>query len=134
MGEFIGVSGLTIGHGAGSNVSGGTFTITSVPSIKVKADGKGVYKGTLVFTFTGGSCSGPPPDSASTAVGAGTIDITATKVKADGSFVIREGDTGSMSGTYVATNPAPPPPTVPGVFTDQPVEITDAGQTKVRAE
>lgn len=132
--EFIGVEGLTIDHDTGSTVSGGSFTITSVPSIKVKCEGSGVYKGTLMFTFSGGTCSGPPPDSGSTATGSGSINFTATKNKVDGSFVIRKGDTGTMSGTYVATNPSPPPPTIPGTFVNQPVKITDAGQTKVRAE
>lgn len=132
--ELLGVEGLTIDHDTGSNVSGGTFTITSIASLKVKCEGKGVYKGTLSFTFSGGTCSGPPPDSGSTAVGSGTINITALKSKVEGDFVIREGDIGTMSGTYVATNPSPPPATIPGVFTNQPVKITDAGQTKVLGE
>lgn len=124
--EFFAVEGLTIDHSSGSPVSGGTFSVTSSPSTKVKAVGNGVYRGTLAFTFTGGTHSS---GTSSSALGSGTIAFTATKNKADGQFVLRVGDSGSMSGTYVP--PTTPPPTV--VFSSN-VEITDAGQDKVRGE
>lgn len=124
--KFLGVEGLTISHKAGSPVSGGTFTITSLPSTKYIPVGKGVYRGTLSFTFSGGTHSSGTPG---TALGAGTIDFTSIKNKADGQFVIRVDDSGSMTGTYVP--PVTPPPTVP--FTSD-VEITNAGQDKVRGE
>ena len=127
----IAVDGLTIDHDSGSIVSGGSFTITSIPSLKVKCENKGVYTGTLSFSFSGGYVS--PDDSGTTGTGTGTIMFTAQKVKAENQFVLRKGDTGTMSGTYVKINPAAPPPTVPGTFTNQPVKITDAGQTKVLA-
>lgn len=122
----IGVDGLTIDHVVGSPVSGGTFTITSTPSLKVKAEGKGVYSGTLNFTFAGGNGPGAVDG---TVTATGSINPTAVYVKADGSLVIREDDVGNMTGT--GTNSNPPPPTVPifGV-----VEITNAGQTKVKAQ
>lgn len=133
--KFIGVDGLTIDHGIGSTCSGGTFTITSIPSLKVKAGGKGVYRGTLNFTWSGGNCSGPVPNGIpGSASGNGSINVTATKVKAEGQFVIRVDDTGTMSGSYTATNPAPPPPTIPGSFVNQPVKISNAGQDVVKAE
>lgn len=126
MSKLIAVNGCTIGHSVGSPVSGGTFTITSVASTKVKAEGKGVYKTTIAFTFTGGTFVG---GSSGTALGSGSITATATKVKAEGGFVVIEGDTGTLTGTYV---PIPtPPPTVS--FTSN-VEITDAGQTKAKAK
>jgi hypothetical protein len=128
MAKEIGVDGLTIGHGIGSTCSGGTFTITSVPSLKVKAGGKGVYKGTLSFTWSGGNHIGGVP---ATALGSGTINFSSSKVKADNQFVIRLDDTGTMSGTY--TQPGSPP--VPGIlFSNQPVKISNAGQTVVKAE
>lgn len=124
--KLIGVDGLTIVHSAGSPISGGTFTITSTPSVKVKAQGKGVYSGVLSFTFAGGNMSGITAESFT---GAGTINPTAIYVKADGALVIREGDTGTLTGS--GTNPSPPPPTVPGTGG---VEISVAGQTKVKAQ
>ena len=124
--EFIAVEGLTIDHSSGSPVSGGTFTVTSSPSLKMNALGNGVYRGTLAFTFSGGTHSSGTPNSA---LGSGTISFTATKNKIDNLFVLRVGDTGSMTGTYVP--PSTPPPTVP--FTSN-VEITDAGQDKVLGE
>ena len=128
--EFLGVEGLTIDHSSGSPVSGGSFTITSLASLKMKIKAgilfKGVYRGVLAFTFTGGSHSSGTSGSA---LGAGTISFTATKNKIDTLFVLREGDSGTLIGTYVP--PSVPPPTVP--FTSN-VEITDAGQSKVKGE
>ena len=123
--EFTGVVGLTIAHSTGSLMVGGTFVVTAVPSTTVKAEGQFVYTGALSFTFSGGTYSGNAGG-----VGAGTINFTSTKVKVDGSFVLREGDTGTMDGVY--TNPAAPPPTLP--FTAAPIEISNAGQSKVRSE
>lgn len=126
MRKLLAVEGLTINHSAGSPVSGGSFSVTSIASTKMKAEGNGVYRGTLSFTFTGGTHSS---GTSGTAVASGTISFTATKNKIDGQFVLREGDTGSMTGTYVP--PATPPPTVP--FTSD-VEITAAGQSTVLGE
>ena len=69
-----------------TTVTGGTFIITTTPSTKVKAEGSGVYKGPLAWTFSKGSSTGFQDG---TVVGAGSIPPTATKVKADGSLVIR---------------------------------------------
>lgn len=124
--EFLAVEGLTISHKSGSPISGGTFTVTSVSSLKCKADGKGVYSSVLNFTFTGGTHASGTSGSAT---GDGSISFTSTKNKVEGSFVIREGDDGKMTGAYVP--PSVPPPTV--TFTSD-VEITDAGQNKVRGE
>ena len=120
----IGVVGMTISHAAGSPISGGTFTITSSPSTKCKATGKFIYRGTVSFNFTGGNASGIVPGSISCT---GTISPTATKVKADGSFCILEGDTGSMSGTGTSQSSGNPIVPVSGS-----VEISDAGQNKAR--
>lgn len=122
--EKIAVDGLIIAHSSGSAVSGGEFTITSLPSIKGKADGKGVYSGVLAFTFTGGTHSSGTSGSAT---GGGSITLTATKSKVDGNLVFREGDTGTLIGVYVP--PSVPPPTV--AFSSD-VEISAAGQDLVK--
>ena len=124
--KLLAVDGLTISHSSGSPVSGGSFTVTSLPSLKMNAESKGVYRGVLAFTFTGGTHSSGTPGSA---LGAGTINFTATKNKIDGQFVLRVDDAGSMTGTYIP--PSVPPPTVP--FSSD-VEISDAGQSKVLGE
>ena len=127
--KLIAVEGLTIDHSLGSPVSGGTFTITSQPSLKYSIKNvsfKKVYRGTLAFTFAGGTHSSGTTNSA---VATGTINFTATKNKIDNQFVLRIDDSGSMTGTYVP--PSVPPPTVP--FTSN-VEITDAGQDKALGE
>lgn len=113
-----------LGHAAGSLVSGGVFTITSVPSLKVRADGKGIYRGPLQYTFSGGNASGFDSGSVATTVPQ-AIQPTAIKVRADGFAVIRLGDSGQMAavGTVSGT-----PTTVVGL-----VEVSDAGQDVVRA-
>jgi hypothetical protein len=107
-------------------VSGGTLTITSTPSLTVKAEGNGAYKGTLTFTVVGANATGYDPGTVVT-VGPATIVATAIKVKADGSFVMRVDDqvlAAAMTGTILGT---------PTPFTE-PFKITDAGQTTVKAE
>lgn len=126
MSELIAVEGLTIDHSSGSLVSGGTFTITSIASTKVKSGGNGAYKTSIVFTFAGGTHSS---GTSETAIGGGTITATATKVKVEGGYVMRLGDSGTMNGTYTsATSP------FPIVAFSSSVEITDANQDKVKAE
>ena len=118
----------TLGHGAGSAVSVGTFVITSSPNTKVKAgpgDGnrKEVYFGQVDFTFSGGNASGCDPG---TVTGAGSVLAESTK-NFDGSSnaVMREGDetvTGAFAGTSGGS---------PVTIGDQPVKVDNAGQTKV---
>lgn len=114
----------TLGHAAGSLVSGGVFTITSVPSLKVRADGKGIYRGPLQYTFSGGNASGFDSGSVATTVPQ-AIQPTAIKARADGLAVIRLGDSGQMAaiGTVSGT-----PTAIIGL-----VKISDAGQGVVRA-
>jgi hypothetical protein len=117
-----------LGHGSGSTVTGGVFTITSVASTKVKATGKGVYRGPLTYSFAGGNFPGVVPGTARTLVDQ-TITPTAVKAKAEGLPVVREGDSGVMIG--VGDNPAAPPPTLP---ISGPVEVVLAGQVKAKAQ
>jgi len=123
--ENIANEDLTLAHGTGSPISGGTFTVTSVPSQKVKALDKGVHKDPLQYTFTGGNASGFDSGSIATIVPQ-TINATATKVKAENQLVMREGDFGTMQAQG----------TVGGVPTPiaGPVEISDAGQDKVKGQ
>jgi hypothetical protein len=113
-------------HGAGSIVSGGTFTKVSIPSNKVEAEGRGVHKGQLNFTLTGASATGYDAGTVATVAPWQTINPTATKCKVNGELIMREGDgnlvnlTGNVSGT-------------PTTFTAV-VEISDAGQTKVKGQ
>lgn len=122
--ELIAVQGCTIGHGLGSTVTGGVFTITTPPSTKTLA-GSPIYSGPIAFTFTGGS---EPTASPGSVTGTGTINPTATKVS-ETLAVVREGDTGTM--VWVGISLVDPPPTVGGSV---PVEITVAGQIKVKAQ
>lgn len=123
--EFVAVVGCTIAHSAGSGVSGGAFVITTPPSATTSA-GAFVYSGPITFTFSGGNFAGCTPG---TVAGGGSITPTAAFVSADALPVVREGDTGVMTG--VGTNLAPPPATLPAVG---PVEITLAGQVEVKAQ
>lgn len=123
--ENIAVSGCTVAHAAGSTGSGGVFVVTSSPSIKVIATA-GVYKTPLSVTFSGGTFPGLVPG---TVIGTGTISAIATKTKADGLPVMREGDTGTMTGTGTL-----PPPAVGTGPATGPIEIASAGQAKVKAQ
>lgn len=125
MGKLIAVEGLTIDHSFGSPVAGGTFTISTIPEIKVKCKGKGVYTFEINFIFAGGTHSAGTTGSA---VASGKIEATATEVKVNGKSVMRLGDIGTMSGTYGITIPPFSQP-----FTSQ-IEIADANQNKVKAE
>lgn len=106
-------------------VSGGTLTITSLPSTKMKAGGKNIYTSPLTFTLAGANATGYDPGTVVTA-GPASILSTAVKTIEQGSLVIREEDqvialmTGTISGT---------PTPFQEVF-----KITDAGQAKVVAQ
>jgi hypothetical protein len=102
---------------------GGSITVTSVPSTKVKASGKGVHKKEVAFTITGavdGGCSQVSPFN-------GKIPITAQKVITEGDKVSRENDDedfdipGILSGGGGCTIKAN-------------IKIQSAGQTKASAE
>jgi len=117
---------LTLDHGALSPISGGTFTVQSVPSPFVKAEGKGVYSQQLLYIFSNGNASGFV-DGSVASVGPQTIPATAVFCKEGGKLVMREGDFGTMScsGTLTAGGTG----TVAG-----PVEISDAGQTNTKGD
>ncbi len=61
--------------------------------------------------------------------GAGVVMPTATKTRAEGALVLREGDTGTCVGGWTETDP----PNTPLVCSCT-VEITNAAQTKGKAQ
>jgi len=117
-----------LAHVAGSLISGGAFTVVSVPSLKTKAVGSGVYRGPLLYTFAGGDADGFVPGSVVTPAPQ-TIAATAIKTKLDGLAVIRLGD----SGTMVAIGTIPPPTGGTAPVSGS-VEVSDAGQDKAQAQ
>ena len=120
----IAVDGCILNHKTGSLISGGTFTISSIPSTKVKCMEKGVFETPLQFTFSGGNAPTCDPGTVAT-ISPQNINSMAQKVKADSKLVMLKEDFTIMSamGT-LAGNPVP-------IFGA--VEISDAGQTKVLA-
>ncbi len=102
--------------------NGVTATPVPVPSLTCKAGGSPILTQMLNVTLAGGQ-SGTCVGSA----GAGVINATAMKVKVDGQFVLRKGDTGT--GTVAGVDSGTGSPCVINVD----LEIDDAGQTKVLA-
>ena len=123
--EFLAVDGCTVAHSLGSMLSGGSFVITSLSSLKVKAGGSGVYKTPLTVSFTGGNFVG---GVAGTAIGSGTIMATATKNLVENLAPLRAGDSGTIVGTYTQTGSPP----IPGVPFSAQFEISNSGQTMVK--
>jgi len=119
-------AGGTIAHKSGP-ITGGAFVITSIPSVKDKAVGLGVFPKEVEFTFSGGSAPGCVPGTV-VSVAPTKIPATAIKGKTEGSPPVRVGDFVTMNAQ--GTNPTPPPATV---AVSGPVEVSDAGQTKVKA-
>ena len=102
-------------------------------STKCKANAKKIGTTGIAITFTPAGC--PFTSTTYTFVGAsGSVSPLATKTKAEGALVLREGDTGTCVGTPVAggwTLTASPFTALPCSCT---VAISDAGQTKVKAQ
>jgi hypothetical protein len=128
MKKNIAVDGLTLSHASGSPISLGSFSVTSLPSTVTKENGKGIFITPLLYTFSGGNAPGFVPGSVATLVPQSIIS-TAQKTKDYGILVIREEDLGTMicQGTI-------PPPTGGVAPISGNVEISNAGQSKVKAE
>ena len=101
-----------------------SVSILSLPSTKNKANGKGVYRGTITVSVVGASIEGT---CTQTAPFSSTISPTAIKTKADGQEVIREGDSGSV--TVAGTTPSSASCTIVVNFS-----IDDAGQDKAKGQ
>jgi len=121
--KLVAVEGLTLEPQG--IVSGGVITITSVPSAKMKAGGKGAYAGQLGFSVSGANASGYDPGTVMTA-GPAVIPASASKCRAGVLPLLLEGDQSAavaMTGTISGT----PTPFV------EPWKVTAAGQSKVKA-
>ena len=105
----------------------GLKQITTQASLKVKADGKGVYFGPIDVNVSGYS------DSSITVMGSGsgtiTIQPSSQKVKVEGNFVILEGD----SGTAVINGMAWSGQTQIAATSNVTAKIEVAGPIKVKA-
>ena len=105
----------------------GNKQITTQASLKVKADGKGVYFGPIDVAVSGYS------DSIITVSGSGsgtiTIQPSAQKVKVESDYVILEGD----SGTATINGMAWSGETQVAAQSNVTAKIEVAGQVKVKA-
>ena len=105
----------------------GNKQITTQASLKVKADGKGVYFGPIDVAVSGYS------DTSITVSGSGsgtiTIQPSSQKVKVEGDFVILEGDSGTATISGMAWSGDSQVPATSNVT----AKIEVAGQTKVTA-
>lgn len=121
--ENVAVVGCTVTLSPGE----GNKQITTQASLKVKADGKGVYCGPIDVSVSGYS------DTIITVPGSGsgtiTIQPSAQKVKVEGKSVILQGD----SGSAVINGMAQQGTTQVAVTSNVTAKIAVAGQIKVKA-
>lgn len=105
----------------------GNKQITTQASLKVKADGKGIYFGPIDVAVSGYTDSNITVSES----GSGTITIqpSAQKVKVEGGFVILEGDSGTATISGMAWSGESQVPATSSVT----AKIEVAGQTKVQA-
>lgn len=119
----VAVVGCTVTLSPGTGVA----QITTQASLKVKADGKGIYFGPIDISISGYSDSVITVPSS----GSGTITIqpSAQKVKVEGKYVILEGDSGSAMIDGMAQQGQ----TQVAVKSNVTAKIEVAGQVKVKA-
>lgn len=106
-----------------------TIAPVGVPSITCKAENKGMLKdgyNVVVSAITYPSAGATIPDPAPYPV---AFETSATKVKADGTLVLLEGD---LTPTINATPQIPGSPPTPNPVSFK-IEINVAGQTTVKA-
>lgn len=119
----VAVVGCTVTLSPGTGVA----QITTQASLKVKADGKGVYFGPIDVAVSGYS------DTTITVSGSGsgtiTIQPSAQKVKVEGDYVILEGDSGSAMIDGLAQEGS----SQVAVQSNVTAKIEVAGQIKVKA-
>ena len=119
----VAVVGCTVTFSPGEGVA----QITTQASLKVKADGKGVYFGPIDVAVSGYS------DETITVSGSGsgtiTIQPSAQKVKVEGEYVILEGD----SGSAMIDGKAQSGSSQIDVQSEVTAKIEVAGQVKVKA-
>ena len=119
----VAVVGCTVTLSPGKGIA----QISTQASLKVKADGKGIYFGNIDISVSGYS------DSTITVPGSGsgkiTIKPSAKKVKVEGDYVILEGD----SGDAKINGKAQQGQTQVDVQSKVTAKIEVAGQVKVKA-
>lgn len=119
----VAVVGCTVTLSPGTGVA----QITTQASLKVKADGKGVYFGPIDIAVSAYS------DSTITVSGSGagtiTIQPSAQKVKVEGKYVILEGDSGDAMIDGMAYSGS----STVSVKSKVTAKIEVAGQVKVKA-
>ena len=119
----VAVVGCTVTLSPGDGVK----QITTQASLRVKADGKGIYFGPIDVSVSGYS------DTVITVSGSGsgtiTIQPSAQKVKVEGDYVILEGD----SGTATINGMAWSGQTQVEAQSEVTAKIEVAGQVKVKA-
>ena len=119
----VAVVGCTVTLSPGTGVA----QITTQASLKVKADGKGVYFGDIDVAVSGYS------DNTITVSGSGggtiTIKPSAQKVKVEGDYVILEGDSGDAMIDGMAWSGS----SQVAVQSKVTAKIEVAGQSKVKA-
>lgn len=116
------VQGLTLKFTiAGTPVTGGEATISSVPSSTVKVNGKGVYAGTFNVSFAG--CTYGSYTQAAPAVFA--ISCGAQYSKADNKAIMLKEDNGTAKGVSFVMGQS-------STTFDIKCEVSDAGQDKVK--
>ena len=116
----IAVVGLTLAHGAGSVITGGVFTVISVPSVTVAAGGRKTYENEVKFMFSGGSAPGFKTGTIATETPQ-TIPTSAIKCRPctlEGDFVLMAA-VGAVGNSTAAISGK--------------VEISNAGQSVARA-
>ena len=114
-----------LGHSESSTVEGGVFVITSPPSSDTDAEGNPIFRGPLLYTFSGGTIPGASPITGIQTTTPQTINPTAEKSKNNVLAVIREGDSGTMNWEGVQSG---------GPVTGASgVEVVEAGQAKAKA-
>ena len=124
MGKAVAVDGCTIEDTTG----GGTVTITSQPSAKDEAGGKGIYFGPLTFSVSGSNGGGTIGDK--NGAGSGQIVGSGSKIcdSAGNPAVLLDDEvTITVNGTTTSGSSTSPSS---GSIT---VKITKAGQDKVIA-
>lgn len=128
----IAVEGLTYQLSSPASETAPNSATISPPSMKVKAGGKGVYRGNVTFTFTPGSISHPAWSASSTNTAPATFTVSpsgVTKVKADGQICLCVGDESAqipVTGMMVSGPSTAPSPQMISL------KISDAGQNKVK--
>jgi len=107
----------------------GTQVVT-IESTKCKAASKSICTETISITWPSPAMPCPFTSTTFTFIsGAGFVLVSATKTKAEGKLVMRKGDKGSCVGSWQEI--ASPYRTA---VCECDLEISDAGQTKVKAQ